>query len=122
MDHGGSGGDEPAVSGSYHRNGNGAGAKARRFFYFVIARSEATKQSRAARSALNCFASLAMTDLRHLLLQVREHGVQRFLVHLGLELVAVLERGGFLRRRPGTDLVGQALEILELVPGALAEH
>src|SRR5260370_16042710 len=105
MDHGGSGGDEPAVSGSYHRNGNGAGAKARRFFYFVIARSEATKQSRAARSALNCFASLAMTDLRHLLLQVREHGVQRFLVHLGLELVAVLEPGGFLRRPPGTDPV-----------------
>src|SRR5260370_20641406 len=108
MDHGGSGGDEPAVSGSYHRNGNGAGAKAAPFFYFVIARSEATKQSRAARSALNCFASLAMTDLRHLLLQVREHGVQRFLVHLGLELVAVLGRGGFLRPPPGPGLVRHA--------------
>jgi hypothetical protein len=30
----------------------------------VIARSEATKQSRVARVALDCFASLAMTERR----------------------------------------------------------
>jgi hypothetical protein len=29
--------------------------------FIVIARSEATKQSRAARVALDCFAALAMT-------------------------------------------------------------
>ena len=31
----------------------------------VIARSEATKQSRIARRSLDCFASLAMTEERH---------------------------------------------------------
>jgi len=30
---------------------------------------------------------------------VREHGVERFLIHLGLELVAILERDGALQPR-----------------------
>ena len=53
---------------------------------------------------------------------MREHPVQRFLVHLGLELVTVLERGGLLRRRTGVDLVDQPLDVVVLIPGAVADH
>src|SRR3954466_4055569 len=44
----------------------------------------------------------------------REHGALRFLVQLGLESVAVLDRDRFLRRRAGADLVDEALHVGEL--------
>src|SRR3954470_1887184 len=61
-------------------------------------------------------------ELRHLFLQVREHGVERLLVHIRLELVTVLQRQRLLRRRPRADLVGQTLEVGEFRPRAFAEH
>src|SRR5262245_9998725 len=53
---------------------------------------------------------------------VREHDAARLIVHLGLERMAILERDGALRRRPGADLVDQALEIGKAAGNLLAQH
>src|ERR1041384_3574297 len=55
-----------------------------------------------------------------LLDHVAEHRVARFLVHLGLELVLVLQRDRALRRRTRADLVDHALEVGEFRPAPFA--
>ena len=79
-------------------------------------------ERRGRKAAPFLFAVFRTRWLRHLLLQMREHRVECFGVHLGLELVAVLQARGLLRGGTGVDLVDQTLEILVLVPGALADH
>src|SRR5262249_20869185 len=53
---------------------------------------------------------------------MREHRLQRLLIHLSLELMPIFERHGLLRRRPRTDFVGQPLQIRKFLPGAVAKH
>src|SRR2546423_3015751 len=55
-----------------------------------------------------------------LLDHVAEHRVARFLVHLGLELVLVLQRDRFRGRRSRADLIGEPLEVWELFPALFA--
>src|SRR5215472_8950586 len=51
-----------------------------------------------------------------------EHRLQRLFIHLGLELVPFFERNGFLRRRSGTDVLDQSLQIRKFLPATIAEH
>jgi len=53
---------------------------------------------------------------------MREHGLLGLGVHLGLELVPVLERHGPLRRRPRAYLIHQTLQVPEFLPSAISEH
>ncbi len=57
-----------------------------------------------------------------LLLEVAEHDMPRLVVHLGLELVLVLERDGARSGRPRRDLIDETLEVRELRPRRFAEH
>ena len=66
-----------------------------RHLHGVIAMSNATKQSRVARSALDCFASLAMTMLKHTRSLSR-----RIRVRVLHQLAALISRG----RREGRKL------------------
>ena len=51
--------------------------------------------------------------------EVAEHVPACFLIHLDLERVSLLQRRNALRRRAGTDLVDQALQIRETLPRVL---